>query len=379
MKPNRHQIGLNVSISPRGKKKIWNAEFWQDGQHRRRSLKTTNKDVVIERATKLSSDLTHGDYKSPPPPVLIRQAADDFLTHLRGGQRAPKTIVKYTGVLGLFREFLAGHRVTRLAQVTAGHFDRFRAERTETRRRKTVLCECTILKGFFRWAKSRRLIVDNPFADIRLTRPPMIPKAGPSLAEIDRILATAQGALGRMLTLLVCTGMRSGELQRLRQEDVDLAGNWMHIESRVGAETKTRKSRKIPIHARLRPIIEAQLEKGRGPWLFAAKPSKKYPVGGNWISTKRLNENFQTLLAELKLPAGRAQGFTTHSIRHFFETFTVNSGIPQRVIDTWLGHRSDQSMGSVYYRLLDEESQKFMKQVPLGTGTLAAGAGITEV
>lgn len=36
-------------------------------------------------------------------------------------------------------------------------------------------------------------------------------------------------------------------------------------------------------------------------------------------------------------------GFVIHSLRHFFETFAVNAGIPQRVIDTWLGHRSDKS------------------------------------
>jgi len=44
----------------------------------------------------------------------------------------------------------------------------------------------------------------------------------------------------------------------------------------------------------------------------------------------------------------------------------VNAGIPQRVIDTWLGHRSDKSMAAVYYRLRDEESQSFMAKVPFG-------------
>ena len=51
-----------------------------------------------------------------------------------------------------------------------------------------------------------------------------------------------------------------------------------------------------------------------------------------------------------------------------------NAGIPQRVVDTWLGHQSDKSMGSVYYKLSDEDSQKFMLNVPLGTGKSAADA-----
>ena len=68
-----------------------------------------------------------------------------------------------------------------------------------------------------------------------------------------------------------------------------------------------------------------------------------------------------------------------HSLRHFFETFTVNTGIPQRVIDAWLGHRSDKSMAAVYYRLRDEDSQSFMGKVPFGTGEPAADTGKEDV
>ena len=76
--------------------------------------------------------------------------------------------------------------------------------------------------------------------------------------------------------------------------------------------------------------------------------------------------------------AGRKTGgFSIHSLRNSFETICVNAGIPQRVVDTWLGHRTDKSMASVYYKLSDEDSQMFMKKVPLGTGEPAADAGNT--
>ena len=69
--------------------------------------------------------------------------------------------------------------------------------------------------------------------------------------------------------------------------------------------------------------------------------------------------------SRLGMPIGRNNGgYVIHSFRHFFERLCVNSGIPQRVIDTWLGHRSDKSMGSVYYSLGDDESQAFMMKVP---------------
>jgi integrase len=78
------------------------------------------------------------------------------------------------------------------------------------------------------------------------------------------------------------------------------------------------------------------------------------------------------------LPVGRANGFTIRSLRHSFETIWVNAGIPQPVIDTWIGHSSDRSMAAVYYRLKDEDSQEFMKKVPFGTGKPAGNAGEKE-
>jgi len=132
----------------------------------------------------------------------------------------------------------------------------------------------------------------------------------------------------------------------------------------------------VPIHPRLKPLLRA-LPKNR-PWLFTAPPSRKYPQGGHWINTKHLNKDFLKLLTKAGIKAGRKTGgFSIHSLRNSFETVCVNAGIPQRVVDTWLGHRSGRSMASIYYKLSDEDSQKFMLKVPLGIGKLAADASTT--
>jgi integrase len=193
------------------------------------------------------------------------------------------------------------------------------------------------------------------------------------LEQIDRILQAARKPRQVQFAALAFTGMRSGELQRLKPQDVDLTGGWIHIVSREGAETKTGHSRKVPIHARLRSLLSSCPKLNR-PWFFTAPASRKYTDGDHHINTKHLNDELLKVLTRLGLPTGRESGFTVHSLRHSFETITVNAGIPQRVIDTWLGHRSDTSMASIYYRLSDEESQRFMKLVPFGAGQSASGA-----
>jgi integrase len=50
--------------------------------------------------------------------------------------------------------------------------------------------------------------------------------------------------------------MRDGELQRLQPVDIDLEADWNHIVSRHGLETKKRRPRKVPLHPRLRPLLE---------------------------------------------------------------------------------------------------------------------------
>jgi integrase len=375
----RIPVGEHVTIYPRGVKRTWVADFWRDGRHCRISLRTSNKKIATQRALKLEVELAEGSYRAPPPPTPIREAVDDYLLFLETEHQARKTLVKYRGSLNLLIRFLAEQHVTRLSQFTLTHFERFRAVRKkEGLHAKTMYTEGTIIKQLFKWARSRKKITENPIAEYGLDKPQLPPRGGPDLEQVNRILAALKEPKLTQIALLAFTGMRAGELQRLKPEDVDLKGNWIAIESRPGLETKTRLSRRIPIHARLRPLL-VKLPKGQRPWLFTAGASTRYPDGDHHINIKRLNEDFLKVLTRLGLPAGRdGNGFTLHSLRHFFETFAVNSGIPQRVIDSWLGHSSDQSMAARYYKLSDKDSQAFMKKVPFGTGKPAADAGVKE-
>ena len=370
----RIRVGDRVTIFRRGQLGIWCADFSQDGRHQKVSLKTTNKKVATERAVKLAGELVAGTYRQIANTATLATALGDYLRYLETEGRARKTIVRYRGELMTFCEYCRSQRVLRLAQITPTLYDRFRAERRQDHCLRTMYHEGMVAKQFLKWCVSRHLIAKNPLQDYKLQEPPLTRKAAPTLAELQRILAASTPRQRLMLAVLAATGMRSGELQRLRREDVDLEGNWIHIVSREGAETKTRQSRQVPLHPALKLLLRDR-PAVPGPWFFAAEPSAKYPAGGHWISGKRLNETFTATVGRVGLRAGRdGNGYTIHSLRRFFQTFCVHAGIPQRVIDTWLGHVSDHSMGAVYYCLSDIDSQTFMFKVPFGDGALAADA-----
>jgi integrase len=376
MEPNKRiRIGDRVTIFRRGKKKIWCADFWRDGQHRRQSLKTADKKVAMGRGTKLAATLVDGTYHRPVPAVTIAETTDSYIEYLKTEDRARKTISKYRGIFDALLNFLREHGVTCMGQVTATHFDKFRAYHKQDHAVKSLYTDSIVVKQLFRWARKRKLIIENPLEDIKLSKPKPVPKPGPTLDQINAILAGAGGLLHAQIAILAFTGMRSGDLQRLLIDDHDTPGNWMHIVSRAGAETKTRESRKVPIHPRLQAILTS-LPRSMGPWLFTVQPSNKYPQGGHWLNTRDLNEDFKKVLKKLKLPVGRKGGFTIHSLRHSFETICIDAGIPTYVVDAWLGHAPDRrSMGTVYYHLSDAQSQDFMKRVLFGPSASAANAG----
>jgi len=360
----RIPIGNRVTISPRGKKKTWNAEFWFDGQHRRKSLKTQNKKIAIERALKLEMEFQEGEYRSISDRVAIADATEPYLESLKANNRARKTIVRYRGELDTFLNFCHENKVRLLSRITPSLFDKYRSSRADLVKPSTQYHESMVCKQFLNWAVSRQLLAKNPLENYKLSKPPQQPRPTPSPAELHTILQASPERDQTLITILALTGMRSGELRQVRVEDVDLNGNWLHVVSRDETPTKTRQSRKIPIHRSLNPLLFKHLKRRNDGWLFTAEPSSKYPAGNHWINTKKLNDRFVRRLKRLKLPAGlEDNGYTIHSLRHFFETYCVNAGIPHRVVDTWMGHVGDKSMSAVYYHLSDEDSQKFMRNL----------------
>jgi integrase len=77
-----------------------------------------------------------------------------------------------------------------------------------------------------------------------------------------------------------------------------------------------------------------------------------------------MNEDLQTLDKALGIQTGRKNtGLVVHSLRHFFETQCVDSGVPQFAVDAWMGHASHSAMGRHYYGQTDVKSVEQMNSV----------------
>lgn len=360
----RTQVTDRVTVYPRGKKKLYCAEFSYQGRHCRKSLKTTNLKQAKDLALDLDRELRTGTYSEQRDDLPLEDARERFLSQKQTEGRAPRTLTRYRGELERFCEFARSHRSTRLSQVTPHLIDKYRETRLKTRQITTVNHECEVVKQWLEWCVTRHHLTSNPLGRMKFRKPVREPQPALKLSQVQEILTAATSRLQFILATLALTGCRIGELQHLRREDVDLKNSWLFIVSRPGAETKTRRSRKLPLH----PQLLSRLQKkpsSQGDWFFCAEPSERYPAGDHTITPKRINEEFQALLRRAGIPVGRkGRGYTLHSLRHFFETQCVNHGVPQVLVDRWMGHSTKRSMGATYYDDDEDKAREFMQRVP---------------
>lgn len=131
------------------------------------------------------------------------------------------------------------------------------------------------------------------------------------------------------------TGCRVSEMLQMRCENIDLEAGTM----RGGVKTEAGKNRVIPIHSKLRPIIEAHINKGE--LLFNIDcPRNTYL--NRWQKAMK----------------GIGLNHTTHECRHTFRTKLDSAGANKVAIDRIMGHKSQDVGERVYtHKTLDELKQ----------------------
>jgi integrase len=123
-----------------------------------------------------------------------------------------------------------------------------------------------------------------------------------------------------LIVVLVDTGLRVGEALRLQARDIDFKGGVLAV-----WKTKNGEPRSVPMTSRVRAIMEkAALRAPAGP-LLAVAP---HALRTTWLQAK----------AAMGL-TGDAQ-FVPHALRHTCASRLVQRGVPLKVTQEWLGHRT---------------------------------------
>jgi len=355
VKNKSEKIGEISTIYKRGKTWWLNAQY--GGKQVRKSLKTRNKKQARAKAILLERELLQEPTapKVPLIPVTIETAADDLIRSCEAEELRPKTITKYRQVLDTVTSFAEDNDIDDLTQLDPKFVDRYKQYRKgQEAKPKTIHNEVGIIRRLLHFAKTRRMIAEDPLEGLRLPKPKTGIQPCWSKSDIEKILENAFPGHQAIFTLLAETGMRIGELMWLTWEDIDMEQNLIHIRPKDNWTTKTGNVRAIPMSARTREIILAQEKNHR--WVFTARASIKYPKGDHQVSERRLLESLKRTLKKTGLDGH------LHTFRHSFISRAIVEGIPEAVIRDWVGH-VDRKTLQHYTHIADQASQAAMKKL----------------
>lgn len=158
------------------------------------------------------------------------------------------------------------------------------------------------------------------------------------------------------------TGARRSEIMRSQIEDWDFERGIVRIRERKGSRKKKTTFRDLNIHPRLAKIMKEWFKIHPGgiytivvpPNLPRSRTSNGRPMP---LTRNQAHTHFERAMEGSKWRV--LKGW--HVLRHSFCSNCARLGVPDSVIDAWMGHRGDEAIKKRYRHLFPCDKRKFME------------------
>lgn len=254
----------------------------------------------------------------------------DYAAHQRGGNLSEKTIRNRSELLTTVA------RVTRRGPDAVTHEDLLRVlgrlhPRTGQRLAAgTMQSERSYLQSFFTWMKRTKRRRDNPAKDLPKVKLPRRKARPLRLDQIEAMMECGIYSRTRDIILIgALSGLRMGEIVKIRGEDVDLRG------LTIRSTRKGNLDHRLPLHPELALLAEKYPR--RGWWFPSAQTNSQFPNGGGHILMKSASDRVSKAIRAAGVTDMRITG---HSLRHYLATTLLRDGVQIRVVQEILGHAS---------------------------------------
>ncbi len=296
----------------------------------------------------------------------------DMLAAERGAGK--NTLEAYTRDLEDLAAYLAAKRKT-IAAATTSDLRAYLATLAERDfKASSVARRLSAIRQLYRFLYAEGHRGDDPAAVIEgPKRGRVLPKVL-SIAEVDRLLATAHGGaadtarsdterlrwlrLACVLEVLYATGLRVSELIALPASAARRDERMLIVRGKGGKErlVPLNQAAKTAMRAYLAALATADPE-APARWLF---PS--FGESGH-LSRQHAARELKTLAVAAGIASARV---SPHVLRHAFASHLLQNGADLRVVQTLLGH-ADISTTQIYTHVLEERLKSLVRDLhPLG-------------
>lgn len=215
---------------------------------------------------------------------------------------------------------------TELTRITPSDIDDYKQKRLKEVKPSTVNRELACLSHLLNYAKrKKKFFGENPVSISRLLPEHNQTERILTYEEERKLLEVSPIHFRNILKCALNTGMRKGEIISLKWTNVDLEKNIINLEH---TNTKSKKSRRIPINSVLRKLfLELKLKNSGSEYVFLNSDNKPYKKHDS------LNGIWKRVLNKAEI-----EGLRFHDLRHTAATRMVEAGISIVAVNKILGH-----------------------------------------
>ena len=349
----------SIHKDPRGKSPFWFVAYTlPDGRRAFRSTKQTDRkkawDVAraLEKATQKArvGELTEiavrkllGDALESvgQNPLTIETPRSFFAAWLGGKKIAVKPGVYrlYNMVITRFLEFLGERADKSLSAVTAGDIAAYRDVRLggDSVSVGTLLGDLRVIKGVFRAAARRGLLLHSPADALELPANKPLERDVFSADEIRALLARASKEWQTAILTGYYLGARLSDAVRLQWDSIDLSRGLVHY-----TQGKTGRKVLAPIHQDLETQLLAIASSDNPGGYLCPILAKTRPNGHLGLSAqfKRLMQAAGVDSQEVQSAHNKFSRKSFHSLRHSFTSRLANLGVSADVRMKLVGHKT---------------------------------------
>ena len=325
-------------------------DIWIEGKRIRRSLKTTEHGLALEKARDIKNELLA---KAQKKGITVHEFSLKYLTW--AWDTKPASADQESRRMKKILEFFDSINVTYLSDVTPYHIEKLRAwlkirlvkkgdqVLEKPRSQATLNRYMQLLRGMFYKAIDWEVYKgQNPlkkvkfFREDRVIKPLSHDEAKAVLEACRQIGArkrasSLQKAFADLVEFALNTGMRKSEILNLQWKDIK---NWEATVKGKGDRIRT-----VPLNATSRAIVERQ--RRHIPFVFP-------------VENREQQDLFRRTVLQVRALTGIP--FHFHLCRHYFATTLLERGVDIVTISSILGH--SKMMTSLLYSHTDKEKKK---------------------
>ena len=344
------------------------------GEKKRKSFSGVTKDECLQRAEEFLEKQEKRAAAVDPditiPELLRRKYEEDYAMNFVGEQGYARNL---GGVALLERSGFGKMPIVDITEMQIKAFLRSMTKYSDSVIKKTY----QQLTAAFKVAVEKGVVERNPMdaSDIRRPKSSKKPKdvRGLTQEEQARFLEALRdfkvprnrNEYKLQLLIELYSGMRMGEINALKPENIDFENGLIHVRSTVsrgleyrvfikeGAKTDAG-VRDIPINKALELVLQEAMErKRRNPLGLVFYDHLKNDL----ITTSQVNCFFHRICKKAGISVrGR------HALRHTFATRFIEADVPPVVLKKWLGHKDIHMTLDIYADVFDSMHNSAMEK-----------------